>query len=73
MSDYPGIFFSKFQCGFRQGISAQHCLLAMIEKWKNSVDKGNTFGALLTDHSKAFDCLPDDLIIEKSTILKTKD
>ena len=32
MSDYLGNFFSKCQCGFRQGISAQHCLLAMIEK-----------------------------------------
>ena len=65
MSDYLGNFFSKFQCGFRQGISAQHCLLAMIEKWKNSVDKGKTFGALLTDLSKAFDCLPHTLIITK--------
>ena len=42
MSDYLGKFFSKFQCGFRQGISAQHCLLAMIEKWKKCVDKGKT-------------------------------
>ena len=65
MSDYLGNFFSKFQSGFRQGISAQHCLLAMIEKWKNSVDKGKTFGALLTDISKTFDCLPHDLIISK--------
>ena len=66
MSDYLGNFFSKFQCGFRQGISAQHCLLAMIENWKKCVDKGKTFGALLTDLSKAFDCLPHDLIIAKS-------
>ena len=65
MSDYLGNFFSKFQCGFRQGISAQHCLLAMIEKWKNSVDKGKTFGALLINLSKAFHCLPHDLIIAK--------
>ena len=65
MSDYLEIFFSKFQCGFRQGISAQHCLLAMIEKWKKCVDQGKTFGALLIDLSKAFDCLPHDLIIAK--------
>ena len=25
---------SKFQCGFRQGFSAQHCLLMMVEKTK---------------------------------------
>ena len=40
ISDYLGNFFSKFQCGLRQGISVQHCLLAMIEKWKKCVDKG---------------------------------
>ena len=40
-------------------------VLVMKEKWKNSVDKGKTFGALLTDLSKAFDCLPHDLIIAK--------
>ena len=65
ISDYLGNFFSKFQCGFRQCIIAQHCLLAMIGKWKNCVDKGKTFGALLTDLLKAFDGLPHDLIIAK--------
>ena len=58
-------FLSKYQCGFRKGYNAQHCLLAMIEKWKKAVDNGNVFGALLTDLSKAFDCLPQDLIIAK--------
>ena len=56
---------SKYQCGFRKRFSAQHCLLAMLEKWKNAVDKGKAFGALLTDLSKAFDCLPHELIIVK--------
>ena len=35
----------------------QHCLLAMLEKFEESVDKGNESGALLTDLSKAFDCI----------------
>ena len=26
--------FSKFQCGFRKGFNAQHCLLAVVEKWR---------------------------------------
>ena len=56
---------SKYQCGFRKGFSAQHCLLAMLEKWKNAVDKGKVFGALLTELSKGFDCLPHELIIAK--------
>ena len=36
-----------------------------IEKWKNSVDKGKSFGALLTDLSKAFDCLDHELLTAK--------
>ena len=62
---YMDNFFSKFQCGFRKGYSTQQCLLALIEKWKSAVDKGKSFGALLTDLSKAFDCLPHELLIAK--------
>ena len=65
ISNYFENIFSKFQCGFRQGPSAQYCLTSMIEKWKKSVDKGKTFAALLTDLSKVFDCLSHDLIIAK--------
>ena len=46
ISKYFEIRFSKFQCGFRKGYSAQHCLLAMIEKWKTAVDNGGVFAAL---------------------------
>ena len=56
---------SKYQCGFRRGYNAQHCLVSLIEKWKKSVDNGGAFGALLTDLSKAFDCLPHELLIAK--------
>ena len=65
ISKYFETRFSKFQCGFRKGYSAQHCLLAIIEKWKTAVDNGGVFAALLTDLSKAFDCIPHDLIIAK--------
>ena len=58
-------FLFKYQCGLRKGYNAQHYLLVMIEKWKKAVDHGNVFGALLTDLSKVFDCLPHDLIIAK--------
>ena len=50
-----------FECQFRIGFSTQHCLLAVIEKLRKSLDNGRCDGgaaaALLTDLSKAFDCM----------------
>ena len=57
--------FSKYQCGFRKGFTTQQCFLTLLEKWKNAVDKGKMFGALLTNLSKAFDCLNHELLIAK--------
>ena len=56
---------SKFQCGFRKNFSSQYSLILMIEKWKRSMDHKACCGAVLTDLSKAFDCLDHDLLIAK--------
>ena len=37
----------------------------MIDKWKKAVDNNKVFGALLTDLSKAFDCICHDLLAAK--------
>ena len=58
-------FLSKQQCGFQKGYSTQQCFLALLEKWKRAVDSGQMFDALLTDLSKAFDCLDHELLIAK--------
>ena len=65
MSQFFENIFSKYQCGFRKGFSTQQCLLAMLEKWKRSVDNSKMFDALLTHLSKAFDCLDHELLIAK--------
>ena len=56
---------SKYQYGFRKEHKAQRCLLTLTEKCKQSVDHGKAFAALLTNLSKAFDCLPHSLFIAK--------
>ena len=58
-------FLSKQQCGFPKGYSTQQCLLTLLEKWKQTADSGQMFGALLTDLSKAFDCLDHELLVAK--------
>ena len=62
---YFDTLFSKFHCGFRKGFNAKHCLLAMIEKWRETLDKGGETGVVLTDLSKAFDCIDHNLLIAK--------
>ena len=65
MSVYFEKFLSDQQCGSRKRYSTQHCLLNLLQKWKNFVDKGKYFGALLTDLSKAFDFLDHELLTAK--------
>ena len=63
--EYLNKILSKWQCSFRQGYSAQHYLLVMVEKWRQCLDNGGVSGTLLTDLSKAFDCILHDLLIAK--------
>ena len=58
-------FLSEYKGGFRKRFNALHYFLAMLEKRNKAVDTKNGFGALLTDLSKAFNCLRHDLIVAK--------
>ena len=65
MNKYFESLLSKFQCGFRQGLSAQHCLLGIVEKMKKRSDSKGGFAAVLTNLFKDFDCIPHGLLIAK--------
>ena len=65
MQTYFDNILSKHQCGFRKRFDAQHYLVNIIEKWKETVDNGRAFGALMADLSKAFDCLHHELLIAR--------
>ena len=63
MSSFFEDIFSKHQCAFRILV----CLLTLLGKWKNAVNKGRMFGALLIDLSKAFDCLKREQFLRRQT------
>ena len=46
-------------------MSSENCMLFMVEKWKKCLDNKGSTGILLTDLSKAFDCLIHDLLLAK--------
>ena len=56
---------SNLLCGFRAKYSTQHALINLLQRWQHCLDKSNSIGAILMDLSKAFDCLPHDLLIAK--------
>ena len=65
INQYFQPLFSKLQCDFCKGHSAQHCLLVLIEKCRKVLDKRGFAGLLLTDLSKAFDGIDHELVIAK--------
>ena len=56
---------SDLLCGFREGYSTQHALIKLVENCRAGLDDKNIVGMVLMDLSKAYDCLPHDLLIAK--------
>ena len=69
INEYMDAKLSKYQYGVRKGYSSQHCLLVIFEKWRATINKVGSSGVLLTDLSKAFDCLSHDILTAMRTVL----
>ena len=64
LNKYQNILNLSYQ-NFNVVLEKGLVLNTVLEKWKSAVDNKRNFGALLTDLSKVFDCLPHDLLLAK--------
>ena len=65
LSDYSESFLNNILCGFQKAHSMQHALLKLLQSWQQVLDNGGFIGTILMDLSKAYDCIPHNLLIAK--------
>ena len=63
--EYLNNYLNDLLCGFRKAHSTQYVLSRLIQSLKKGLGNSGLVGTKLMDLSKAYDCLPHDLLIAK--------
>ena len=58
-------YFSPLISANRTSYNSQHVIIRLLEEWRKELDDNFILSALSTDLSKAFQCIPHDLLIAK--------
>ena len=63
--EYTEKILSHVLCGFRKAHSTQHELFKLLQSRQKELVNGDFVGTILMDLSKAYDCMPHELLIAK--------
>ena len=63
LQHFSKTFLSPLPYGFRKGYSTRYALTNILQKCQSCLEPDGSVGTLLTNLSKAYDCVNHDLII----------
>ena len=62
---FMNVHLSPFISAYRKNYNMQHVLFRLLEEWREPLESNKTVGGILMDLSKAFDCVPHNLLLAK--------